>query len=224
MPLPREVQIEQRITELIHQFHECKARHPDDVQATRDIEKQIFDAIAEYLSLVLRPTLTRVFGNSVVSPTQDSSFRFSAVLNDLFVKILDREKHAALRLSTAKHLRSWCSRVIVNQMIDHIRRKKVEDRALSEIAPLYDIRKSMYTTRFGESFDDILGIIEDWNENANENLRQYAKVLELHYIIGMSWREVCDELEMPKSTFYEVRDRAIERLKELLNPGGRSEQ
>jgi RNA polymerase sigma factor (sigma-70 family) len=145
------------------------------------------------------------------------------MLNDLFVKILEKEKHIALRLSTARHLRNWCSRVIVNQMIDHIRREKVKERAFSEIAPLYDMRKSMYSTRFGESFDNILAVIQEWQDSPHESLQQYATLLKLHYVIGLNWQEVCDVMGLPKSTFYDVRNRAIERLKQELNPDERSE-
>lgn len=218
---PNEEQIEQRLTDLIRQFQEIEARRPVDVQAIGETEKKIFDAIAEYLSLVLRPTLARVFGSGVVSSSEDSGVRFSAMLNDLFIKILEKEKQVALRLSTARHLRNWCSRVIVNQMIDYMRREKVKERALADIAPLYDIRKRTYSTRFGESFDDILEVIQDWRDSPHENLRQYETLLKLHYIIGLSWHEVCDVMGLPKSTFYEVRNRAIERLKQELNPEAR---
>ncbi|MFN7734058.1 MAG: RNA polymerase sigma factor [Pirellula sp.] len=214
--------VEQELTDLIRQFNEAMGADPVDPAVVQSIEVKIFEVIAVYLRMALKPTLARVFGKGVYSSREDSSVRFSAMLNDLFVKILDKEKHVALRLATAKHLRNWCSRVVVNQMIDHVRRKKVESRALSDIAPLYDVRKSAFSTRFGETFDDFLEIIQDWYRHPDEEVRQDAWLLELHYVMGMNWQEVCDVMGLPKTTFYEVRKKALERMKRLLNPSGSS--
>jgi hypothetical protein len=85
------------------------------------------------------------------------------------------------------------------------------------------MRKSMYSTRFGESFDNILAVIQEWQDSPHESLQQYATLLKLHYVIGLNWQEVCDVMGLPKSTFYDVRNRAIERLKQELNPDERSE-
>ncbi len=218
MAHPSEDQVEHELTELIRQFHEAVGASPVDPAVVQGIEARIFEVIAVYLRMVLKPTLAKVFGKGVYSSREDSSVRFSAMLNDLFVKILDKEKHVALRLATAKHLRNWCSRVVVNQMIDHIRRKKVEGKAMSDIASLYDICRSAFSTRFGEKFDDFLGIIQDWYRHPDESVRQDAWLLELHYVMGMNWQEVCDVTGLPKSTFYEVRKKALDRIQRLLNP------
>lgn len=222
MSHPSEDQVERDLTELIRQFHEAMGADPVDPKLVQSIEAKIFEVIAVYLRMVLKPTLARVFGKGGYSSREDSSVRFSAMLNDLFVKILDKEKHVALRLATAKHLRNWCSRVVVNQMIDHIRRKKVEGKALSDIAPLYDVRRSAFSTRFGETFDDFLEIIQDWYRHPDDEVRQDAWLLELHYVMGMDWQEVCDVMGLPKTTFYEVRKKALERVRKLLNPSGSS--
>jgi DNA-directed RNA polymerase specialized sigma24 family protein len=42
--------------------------------------------------------------------------------------------------------------------------------------------------------------------------------LELHYVMGMSWREVCEVMAIPKTTFFDTRKRAIDSVKRMLNP------
>lgn len=209
---------EQQLTELIQQFRTATNATPVNTEEVNRIEAQIFELIAVYLRKAIKPMLAKTFGKGVYSTREDSSVRFSVMLNDLFVKILDKERGAALRLETAKHLRNWCSRVIVNQMIDLIRKRKSRQQVLQDLAPLYDLRKAAFAKRFGETFDDFLELISDWQRHPNARLREYAWLLELHYVMGMSWREVCEVMAMPKSTFFDTRRRAIEAAKRLLNP------
>jgi DNA-directed RNA polymerase specialized sigma24 family protein len=209
---------EQRLTELIQQFRLATSQPGMNAEEVNQIESQIFELIAVYLRTAIKPMLAKTFGKGVYSTREDSSVRFSVMLNDLFVKILDKERGAALRVETAKHLRNWCSRVIVNQMIDLIRKRKAREQTLHDLSGLYEIRKSAFSRRFGETFDDFLEIISDWYRHPNPRLREYAWLLELHYVMGMSWREVCDVMAMPKSTFFETRRRAIDSVKRLLNP------
>jgi DNA-directed RNA polymerase specialized sigma24 family protein len=209
---------EQQLTELIQQFKRATSLPVPNSDEVNRIEQQIFELIAIYLRTALKPVLAKTFGKGVYSMREDSSVRFSVMLNDLFVKILDKERGAALRVETAKHLRNWCSRVIVNQMIDHIRKRKAQEQILQEVAYLYDMRRAAFSSRFGDTFDDFLELISDWYRNPNVRLREYAWLLELHYVMGMSWREVCEVMAMPKTTFFDTRKRAIDSVKRLLNP------
>lgn len=209
---------EQLLTQLIQQFKQATSVPVPDSDEVDRIEQQIFDLIAIYLRSALKPVLAKTFGKGVYSTREDSSVRFSVMLNDLFVKILDKERGAALRVETAKHLRNWCSRVIVNQMIDHIRKRKAQEQILQDVAYLYDMRRAAFSSRFGDTFDDFLELISDWYRNPNVRLREYAWLLELHYLMGMSWREVCEVMAMPKTTFFDTRKRAIDSVKRMLNP------
>jgi len=209
---------EHQLTCLIQQFKQATSGPTPDSEEVNRIEQQIFELIAIYLRTALKPVLAKTFGKGVYSMREDSSVRFSVMLNDLFVKILDKERGAALRLETAKHLRNWCSRVIVNQMIDHIRKRKAQEQVLQDVAYLYDMRRAAFASRFGDTFDDFLELISDWYRNPNVRLREYAWLLELHYVMGMSWREVCEVMAMPKTTFFDTRKRAIDSVKRMLNP------
>lgn len=211
---------DQHLTELIQQFRIATSTEPINTEVVNRIEAEIFELIAAYLQTAIKPMLAKTFGKGVYSTREDSSIRFSVMLNDLFVKILDKERGTALRLETAKHLRNWCSRVIVNQMIDLIRKRKSREQVLLDLVPLYDQRKAAFAKRFGETFDDFLELLSDWYRHPNARLREYAWLLELHYVMGMSWREVCEVMAMRKSTFFDTRRKAIEAVRRLLNPDG----
>jgi RNA polymerase sigma factor (sigma-70 family) len=216
-----EASLEQTLDNLIQDLRVAKNAKPIDPDRIGKIESEIFTRIDSYLRMSLKPVMAKTFGPGVYR--DGSSVQFTLMLNDLFVKILDRYHVEELRMETARDLRNWCSSVIRHQMLDYVRQKQNQDKLLKDIAPMYEAQRNHFRNRFGEHFDDLLHRIEEWSSSDDPDQKLYAKLLELHYVFGMTWDETCDTMNISKSTFYRLRDNAITALNDALNPNSASE-
>ena len=218
---PQELSLEQELSELIQQLRAAKQSIPIDIQLVSELESKIFTKIDTYLRMSLKPVMAKVFGPDVYR--EGSSVQFTVMLNDLFVKILGRYSEEALRMETARDLRNWCSCALRHQMLDYVRQKKNRHQLLNDIAPMYEAQRKHFRDRFGEHFDDCLTVIECWSNGDDTMKNSYAKLLELHYVFGMTWDETCENMNVSKSTFYRLRAEAIAALKMIFDPNSSTE-
>lgn len=216
-----EASLEQTLDNLIQDLRVAKNAKPIDTDRIGRIESEIFKLIDSYLRMSLKPVMAKTFGPGVYR--DGSSVQFTLMLNELFVKILDRYHVEELRMETARDLRNWCSSVIRHQMLDYVRQKQNRDKLLKDIAPMYDAQREHFRNRFGEHFDDCLRMIDDWSSSEVPDQKLHAKLLELHYVFGMTWVETCDTMNVSKSTFYRLRDDAITAFKDAFNPNSATE-
>jgi RNA polymerase sigma factor (sigma-70 family) len=204
----------------------------DEIRAS-EIEREIMPILARYLQLSLRPVMASMLGPEMSRKGKGDSRGFTVLLNNFFVKLLASGPDELWRLETARDLRMWAARVMVNLFIDHHRQKRRRQEILRDgIGPLYEIRKRHFEKSFPEGFDKFIDML-DVKEKLSELPDEERRLLELHYLVGMSWREdreddvrwqdegrlqeTAEQLGMSKSTFFRVKANAIKRLCELLS-------
>lgn len=190
-------------------------RVESDERKRSDIEQQILVMIDRYFRLSIRPMMSHIFGNEVLHDHQDSSLRYTVMMNDFFVKVLESRPDEIWRATTARELRNWASTVMANQMRDYLRRKKRGQEIVNaEIVPLYENRRQHFEKRFGDRFDEFLELLEEGMQALNDT---HQRLLKLHYLDGLNWEDTAAELGVSKSDFYRQREAALERLKQQLD-------
>jgi hypothetical protein len=199
-----ELNREQAITQLLDLRRTELQTHPVYQPKIDRIDRQIVEQLDGYLRLSLLPVMAKMFGPQVFRQNNDSSVRFTVMLNELFVKIL-RGRADMEKKEDARHLRNWCSTAIRNQMLNHVSQKSNRSTLFQSIAPLYEAQQSHFEKRFGgDTFDRALMILESWATGSDDKKKQFAAILELHYLMGVPWDGVCDALDFGRSKFFEA--------------------
>lgn len=184
-----------------------------DAQKRADCEKQILLLVDHYFRLSLRPVMAKLFGPQMMEQGAGDSRGFTVLLNDFFVKVLESRPDEVWRARSARDLRNWSSTVMANMMRDHLRRKRRgEDILRDDIAPLYELRKKHFEQRFPSGFESMLDHLSNLPE-------QERRLVQLHYLDGMSWEETADELGLSKSAFYRLRTEALAKLHAEITTG-----
>lgn len=208
----REIDLKERISILLDRLRDTSKAPGVDKEIFRAIESEILGLLDSYLRESLLPVIAKMFGPQVYQKKNDSSLRFTVMMHELFIKILEGRSDLS-RFEDGRHLRNWCSQVIRNQMLNHIHQKQQRHENFQAIAPLYDAHKSHFEKRFGsDTYDRALLVIEKWENGDDQRLERYAAILSLHYIMGASWDEVCESLAIGRTTFYDQREAALEQL------------
>ena len=205
---------------LRQQIEEAASRDVLESQLQR-IEQEIIGIVSTYFQQALRPAITKVFGRQVSSAGGDASLRYTAVINDFFVKVLETRPDAFWRAKTAKDLRTWSSVVVANQMRDYLRRKQKHREILAEIAPLVEQRQQHFRDRFGIEFDDaVLECLARWRSDEATETSQMGWVLTHRYVDGMPYDDIAQQLDIPKQSAYRLRERGIEILRRKFHGAG----
>jgi ribosomal protein L17 len=208
----QEIDLQQKVSVLLDRLRDANSKTPIDPLAIQSIESEIIGLLDGYLRESLLPVVAKMFGPQVYRKDRDSSARFTVMMNELFVKLL-QSRSELTRFEDARHLRNWCSRVIRRQMLNHIKKKQKREEIFQAIAPLYEAQKSHFEKRFGiDTYDRALAIIESWEKSPYHERRLHAALLSQHYILGASWDEVGDALGIGRTVFYEQRNAAVEAL------------
>ena len=155
--------------------------------------------ILELLDTYFRRELTRViakgFGKNVVgSPRHEGQCRYTDMVNDFFVKILETRPDSIWKAQTAHDLRSWTSKVIRNQMIDALRRMKRGEQILEDVRSLIEQRRAYFQERYRTTLEEFLDQISTWEASQDESLILKAAVLRHRYIDGMKWQDIAAQL------------------------------
>jgi RNA polymerase sigma factor (sigma-70 family) len=218
---------EHHLVELFDQAHAL--RQQIDEAAGRDVlqsqlqqvEQEIIGIVSSYFQRALRPAITKVFGRQVSSAAGDASLRYTAVINDFFVKVMETRPDAFWRAKTAKDLRTWSSVVVANQMRDYLRRKQKHREILAEIAPLVEQRQQHFRDRFGIEFDDsVLECLARWRIDSAAETSQMGWVLTHRYVDGMPYDDIAQQLNISKQSAYRLRERGIEILRHKFQGTG----
>jgi len=209
-PVPERSEVERSDeTELVWLLDQH--RREADQSKRQEFERRILELIDRYFRMAIRPVMAKIFGHEVLRQDQDSSLRYTEMMNSFFVKVLASRPDEMWRATTARDLRNWASTVMANHMRDYLRRKKRGREILNdEIAPLYEIRKRHFEKRFQDRFDDFLELLDSEMQSLPDSQR---RLLKLHYLDGLNWEETATELGLSKSEFYRQRDAALECLR-----------
>lgn len=236
----RENKLSLQISSLLDRLREANGEIPIDTEAIRAIESEIVSLLDGYLRESLLPVMAKMFGPQVYRKDRDSSACFTAMMNELFIKILNRrtesgsegsksegsnseefKKTELTKFDDARHLRNWCSRVIRNQMLNHLRTKQQRRESFQAIAPLYEAQKAHFEGGLGrgkgiDTYDRALLIIDSWENSKDPVLQRYAAILGLRYILGASWEEVCEALNIRRTKAFDECKLAKEALHNQL--------
>ena len=173
------------------------------------VEGEILELVDTYFRRSLRPVVAKVFGTNVVgTPSNDGRCRYTEMVNDFFVKVLDKRPDAFWKAQTAAALRTWASVVIANQMRDTLRRQKLGQQILADILPLIEEKRAYFQERYRETFEEFLDQLAVWEQSADKALQLQANVLRHHYVDGMPWRDVEEQLGISERARTKILERA----------------
>jgi len=202
----------------------------------------ILELVDTYFSRSLRPVVVKTFGTKVVGmPSdyrqkreantassqalvaqpqrreQDGQCRYTEMVNDFFVKVLDKKPDAIWKAQTAKDLRTWASVVIANQMRDFLRRKQRGQQILAEIAPLVEQKQRYFEDRYRTTFEEFLDQLARWEAGADSQERLLARVLRHRYVDGMTWGNIAADLAISDERLNQIRVNAEQILRKKFS-------
>lgn len=190
---------EDRLIELLH-------RHQ---AGDRSVEGDIMELVDTYFRRSVRPVVAKVFGTNVVgTPSNDGQCRYTEMVNDFFVKVLEKRPDAFWKAQTANALRTWASVVIANQMRDTLRRQKRGQQILADLLPLIEQKRTYFQERYRTTFDELLDQLATWEGSLDESLQLQARALRHRYVDGMAWRDIALQLKISDEALTKIRERA----------------
>lgn len=96
--------------------------------------------------------------------------------------------------------------------IDHVQTSPIGDRMTDVVADIIEVSEKLK-----DRIDEYLAL-EDEARNYLTLLKvEHERVLVLHYFDGMKYDNIADKLMYSERYVYELRDRALEELTEVLN-------
>lgn len=180
-------------------------------------ERRAIEIIYGFLRRSLPALMYRLFGPRVVSHREDAIVRFTELLHNFLVKILEQRPDELWRAKTARQLRQWASVANANLMRDILRRERRGQVILREkLAPLFEARSRHFEKTAARPLDElVLEKIEAWTNDGNEVIRQMGLVLRYRYLDGLPYPEIAEMLGVSEATVQNRRSDGIERLRKL---------
>ena len=192
---------EDKLIELLH-------RHQ---AGDHSVEGEALELVDTYFRRSLRPVVAKVFGTNAVGTTgNDGQCRYTEMVNDFFVKVLDKRPDAFWKAQTAAALRTWASVVIANQMRDALNRQKLGKQILADIMPLIEQRRTYFQERYRKSFEEFLDRLASWESSSDKSLQLRAVALRHRYVDGMTWRDIALQLGLSDEALTKIRNQAGE--------------
>ena len=191
--------------ELLARFESTKKR----IDAKED---EIIILVDKYFREALRPILLKKFGK-VVGSHADGTVRYTQMVKDFFIKVLEHRHEPFWKAKTARNLRNWSSRVMTNQIIDHLRRKKLAPQPRDDLATFADHRQTHFEKYNDVRFEQALFTIQQWLSGSEEE-QLMAKVLRHRYVDGMDYDEIAEHLEIDKKRLYRIAEEAKKALRD----------
>lgn len=182
----------------------------------KPISEATFELVDEYFRRELLPILTSVFGTGVVT-RGDQSLRYTEWMQNFFVKMLDKRPDAFWKAQTAKDLRVWSSVVIANMMRTYLRRRKLGQTILHELAPLITEKQTYFENRYETSFEDLLDLLKTRESSDDENELLQATVLRRRYVEGQTWQVIAEDLGLKDEQLTKIRQQANRILQKKLS-------
>lgn len=181
------------------------------------LEHRAIEIIYLFLRRSLPALMYRLFGPRVVSHREDAIVRFTEMLHNFLVKILENRPDELWRAKTARQLRLWASVANANLMRDILRRERRGQEILREkLAPLLEARSRHFEKTAARPLDElVLEKIEAWTNDGNEVVRQMGLVLRYRYLDGLPYPEIAEMLGVSEATVQNRRSDGIERLRAL---------
>lgn len=203
---------EQRLAQLLDQRRH--ANRQDDDQ-TQGLDREIVDIVYRHLYQALRPQMVARYGATVSGQRADT--RFTELLNEFFVRVLERFSDLVARARSARDLRNYVSRAMTNLMIDRCRRAKYERCGDDELLGCLVDERQQYLDREcpGLGYAAVLETLAAWAAGTKQQQRM-AEVIQREFVSGDRAQDIERDLEISKSEFYRLRTAALSELRRTL--------
>jgi len=211
---------------LLDAYH---ATHPETPEPESPEHKlcadDLFAWMKAYFDQVLRPLLARQFP----ATAEDTSVRYSAMVNEFFVSVLNQRADAVWQARTLEALRRVATRVIKNDILDVLRRRRgtrgtSEERDTPEAyqasADLAEERAEHFHLKHGLDLEPCLELLERWRQ-LGPPWDQRARVVEGRYIMGMTYDELATQEGTTTKNVYRIMAAALEALRAQMNEASR---
>jgi len=220
---------ESALLSLLQQVHDLRRQLDDpeepisprqaDLSATQRAilvrEQAAIEIVYGYLRQALPGLMCRLFGPEVLSRREDAAVRFTEMLHNFLLKILEKRPDELWRAKTARQFRQWASVANANLMRDILRRQRRGDEILKEqLAPLLSARSQHFERSAHRPLDEaVLEQIESWSGSDSAVTRQMGLVLRYRYLDGLPYPEIAHMLGIAEATVHKRRQAALEWLR-----------
>lgn len=183
----------------------------DDKAGRCKLEEDLFRIVERHFREVLRPYLLAKFG---ATAGEGGAARYTALMNDFFIKVLDKRPDAFWRAESATELRKWVSVVVSNQMLDYLRREKRYEDVADGLAPLVEERQDFFKEKTGMVLNgEILEQIDLWCREEDSPWHLFGWVLRHRFVDGMTREGIADQLNISIHTARRALDEGIVALR-----------
>lgn len=194
---------DEELAALLASYHGAKGDNRQSIGRT------IIAEIEPYFRKVLRPELARKFSRSA----QDTSVRYSMMVNEFFAEVLKKESVQFWQAESLGALKAFASTVISNDIRDVLRRQKKRgalcEDALDELA---SSRAEHFRGKVDIDLEWALGRWQEWDDR-KDPWPARARVLRYRYVDGMDYDEIAAQEGVPKKVIYRIKEEAIAALR-----------
>ena len=199
---------EARIAELLGMLHDLPAG-PSPRRAA--IETEILALVSVYLQEVLKPFLLAKYG-AVLG--EGGAARFTAMMNDFFIKVLEQRADPFWRANSARELSKYVSVAMTRQMIDALRRER---RYQDGFDALIDERREFFKAKTGlDLTSEVLGVVEEWCQDTHPEQAFQGWVLRHRFVDGMTREQIAQQLKVTQHAVRLSLDQGIAALRRVF--------
>jgi DNA-directed RNA polymerase specialized sigma24 family protein len=197
------------------QERESRQRNGQHDDETNRLERDIVEIVYRHLYEALRPQIVARYGATVGG--KHASTRFTELLNEFFVRVLERFPDVLAKTRTARDLRNYVSRAMTNLMVDRCRRAKHERSDDDELRGcLVDDRQQHLNRECpGLIYGEVLETLTAWAGGTRQQQRM-AEVIQREFVSGDHAEAVQRDLGISKSEFYRLRSAALNELRRAV--------
>ncbi len=175
-------------------------------------ENEIIDTVYRNLHDDLKPWLMAEFGSQV---SDNVAFtRFTDLLNQFFVKVLEAFPEGMERIQTRRALCAYVAMSMERMIYDRTRR---EARNKSCDPTLLDCLIEDLCRRFQQDcpnvqYERVLDALRSWETSGDPGLKELAQLVRYRYVLGEPQSRVQELLGVSKHKYYALHKRALEKL------------
>jgi DNA-directed RNA polymerase specialized sigma24 family protein len=179
-------------------------------------EQGLGDFIYRFIQEHLRPSFRRSFPAS----STDTAVRFTEMLNNLFVEVLEKKPDAIWRARSTQAIARHVSIALKNDIRDALRSLKRRERLVATglptgpedsdteyIEPIALSRQAYFEQRHGISLADALEAMDSWTERGSP-WTEREEALRLRHIDGLTYETIAAQMQL-----------GVPRVKELIAEG-----
>jgi len=180
----------------------------------KQAEKRILQLVEENFRRELRPLLVQRLGLRIApdGESRDASVRYTTLVNDFFLKVLDKRPDDFWKRQTLHNLRKWASVTLTRQFIDHLRRRNRGTEAARVYAQLAEQRRVHFEKHYKVPFLNALERLEAWRSGDDDHRRTMADLMLRHYVDGYPWKQLEEQFNLTAQRIEYLRKKAIELL------------